>query len=113
MRDLRHCSRKTGAVKLDAAGKPLAKVVVDLHFFLDRNAAQIHKEVHRANFVETDADGRFQFDNVIPGPKFMLWLAQGKRQLEEVIEIGPRSVAAGAVLDIGEVKLKPKTENES
>lgn len=94
---------------LDEDGKPLAKVVVDL-YFLDRPASEIHKEIHRANLVETDADGRFQIENVIPGPKFSLWFKQGVRFFEPLVQLDDSSVQAGAALNVGEIKLKPKAE---
>jgi RNA polymerase sigma factor (sigma-70 family) len=87
--------------------KPLAKVAVELHFH-DGTANAIHQFIHHANSFETDAEGRFQIDNVIAGPKFSLSLTQGKRRLEPVIQMEPRPVEPGAVLDFGEIKLKPR-----
>ena len=58
--------------------------------------------------METDAEGKFLLDKVIPGPKFSLWFTHGQRRLEPVTKMEPRSVAAGAVLDFGESKLKPR-----
>jgi RNA polymerase sigma factor (sigma-70 family) len=90
-------------------GKPLVGVVVNLHF-PERTAAQIHDHIHRAKLVETDSAGAFQIDEVIPGPKFSLWFKQGVRFFEPFVQMDDSSVQAGATLDVGEIKLKPKSE---
>ena len=94
---------------LDEGGRPMARVVVDL-LFPDRTAAEIHGEIYRATVVETDADGRFEFNSVIPDLKFSLWWTQGKRRFEPVTKIERLSVEAGAVLDFGDIKLKLRAE---
>src|SRR5262249_51336378 len=57
---------------VDADGKPLAGVAVQL-YHRERTAEEMHAHVHRARPVRTDAGGRFQIDEVIPGVKFSLW----------------------------------------
>src|SRR6202041_3027029 len=66
-------------------GNPLAKAVIEIHF-VERTAEEMHEKIHQGTYVETEADGRFEFSNVIPGAKLSLQLAQGQRRLGSVMQ---------------------------
>jgi hypothetical protein len=90
-------------------GKPLAGVAVSL-YHRERTATEIHNQVHRAKGVETDADGKFQIDEVIPGARFALSFGQGKGVYDAVTKPGDRVVKPGEAIDAGEIILKPKSQ---
>jgi hypothetical protein len=93
-------------------GKPLAGIVINLHF-PERTAAEMHDQIHRAKLVETDIDGKFQMDEIIPGQSFSLWFNRGAQSFEPLTKFEKRTVHAGATLDLGEVKMKRKGEQEN
>jgi hypothetical protein len=106
---------RPGAMKgrlLGEDGKALVGIVVNLHF-PERTAAEIHDHIHRAKIVETDSNGAFQIDEVIPGPKFLLWFESGTRTFEPLRKLDDNSVQAGGTLDLGDVKLKRKAAEEN
>jgi RNA polymerase sigma factor (sigma-70 family) len=92
--------------------KPLAGIAVNLHF-PERTAAEIHDHIHSVKLVETDAEGRFQVSEVIPALKFSIWFGRGSQIFEPMMNLEERSVQAGRTLDLGDVKVKLKTEQEN
>jgi len=101
----------TGTIRgrlLDADGKPLAGVVVDVRY---RNGAaqEIHQIVHAAKQAVTDASGAFSLDELIPELKFALSFQRGKQrfQREEKADEATMHVKPGECRDLGAIKLKP------
>lgn len=93
---------------LDADGKPLAGVVVDVRY-RQRAAEGIHNVIHRAKQIVTDANGGFRLDELIPGQKFALSFRQGKRNFERQAKAGEAThieVKLGECRDLGEVRVK-------
>jgi RNA polymerase sigma factor (sigma-70 family) len=104
-----------GAVKgrlVGEDGNALVGVVVNI-YFRERQAEEMHLHIHRAKLVETDADGKFQIDEVIPGLKLKWQFKRGTRTFEPLMKVDGRSVQAGAVLDVGEVELKLQTKESN
>jgi hypothetical protein len=87
-------------------GKPLAGVTVQLRH-RDRRAAAVHTHVHRARPVETDAEGKFRIDDVIPGAEFELAFTRGKVRFEPDGKSESRTAEPGKVTDAGALRLKP------
>jgi RNA polymerase sigma factor (sigma-70 family) len=97
-----------GAVKgrlVDEEGRPRAGVTVQLHH-RERTAEEIHDHAHRSRAVETDSDGRFRIDEVVPGVKFFLRLRKGKQTLDPAAKLADASVAPGKLDDLGDIKVK-------
>jgi hypothetical protein len=90
-------------------GKPLVGVAVNL-YFRQGTATRIHDYIHQTKLVETDAEGNFQIDDLVPGQKFTLLFRRGVRTAVVGFD---DSVQVGAVLDLGEIKLNLKTEQDS
>jgi RNA polymerase sigma factor (sigma-70 family) len=86
-------------------GKPLAGVTVSV-YHRERPAEEVNEFVHRANLVQTDADGKFRIDQVLTAVKLTLGYARGRRTFEAVSKQKERSVRPGKVLDLGEIKMK-------
>jgi hypothetical protein len=104
-----------GAIKgrlLDADGKPLAGVAVDVHY-PDHEAKKIHENVHKAKLAVTDATGVFALDELIPQQKFELTFRRGKQQFKretkpaEAVQVKP-----GECRDLGALKLKPEARGK-
>jgi hypothetical protein len=104
-----------GAVKgrlVGEDGTPLAGVAVSLHHPA-RRLTELHDHVHRSRPVETDANGEFRIDDIIPGRKFRLLFNRGKTSFELVTKpAADRTAEPGKTTDAGELKLKPKTAPE-
>ncbi len=92
---------------LDADGKPLPGVVIDVHY-RQRVASEIHKEVYRAKQIVTDAKGAFLFEDLIPEQKFELSFHRGKRKFERTPKLvnSAIEVKAGECRDLGAIKVK-------
>jgi RNA polymerase sigma factor (sigma-70 family) len=102
-----------GAVKgrlIGEDGKPLAGVAVRL-YHRERVAEEMHAHIHRASLVETDADGRFRIDGVVPGVPFYLALSRGQQSFEPAAKLADPQVQPGKRLDLGDVKVKPKRQS--
>jgi len=93
-------------------GKPLVGVVINL-YFSDRTGGAIQRHIYLAKLIETNADGKFQMDEIIPGQNISLTFSRGKQTFEPLTKFENRSVQAGATLDLGEVKMKRKVEQEN
>ncbi len=93
----------------DPSGKPLSQAVVSIAY-LERTAAKMHDHLFADDPIQSDADGNFKFTEVVPGQKFLLKFRRGNSSFEPLTAPGARSVAAGAALDLGDVKLKLQGE---
>jgi hypothetical protein len=106
----------TGTIRgrlLDADGKPLAGVVVDVRY-RDRQAEAIHKVVHEAKRAVTDATGAFTLDELIPELKFELWFHRGKQRFESISKPAEATIQVkpGACCDVGAIALKLAPEKK-
>src|SRR5262249_11847037 len=90
-------------------GKPLSGVTVRL-YHRDRVAEEIHDYAHRAVLVETDADGNFRIDDVVPGLKFNLSFRRGKQSFEPAGKLEDLTAEPGKPTDAGTIKLKPRPD---
>ena len=93
-------------------GTPLMNIAINVHF-PERAVAEMHDHIHRAKLIETDSDGKFQMDEIVPGQNFSLTFSRGAQTFQPLTKIEGRSVQAGATLDLGEVKMKRKVEQEN
>jgi RNA polymerase sigma factor (sigma-70 family) len=95
---------------VDADGKPLAGVMVDLKY-RDREAVEVHQMVHHARLVVTDASGAFAINDVIPGLAFELTFGQGRQKYEREAKADDptASVKPGQSRNLGPIRLKAKT----
>ena len=73
----------------------------------------MHGHIQRARLIETDSDGKFQMDEIIPGQKFSVALTRGAQTFEPLVKIADRPVQPGATLDLGDVRVKRKTEQDN
>jgi hypothetical protein len=94
---------------VDADGKPLADVVVDLNY-RDREAAELHHNVaYKDKQVATDAAGNFALDTVLPGLKFEVTFHRGKRTFHAAAKPADPTVMlrSGETRDLGAIELRP------
>jgi RNA polymerase sigma factor (sigma-70 family) len=106
-----------GSIKgqlLDADGKPLAQVAVDLRY-RDPEGEEIQNIIQESKQIVTDANGAFAFDAVLPELKFDLSFRRGKRKSKrEVKSVDPAYlVKPGECRDLGPIKLRLAPEKES
>jgi hypothetical protein len=96
-----------------ADGKPLAGVVVHVHYRV-RVAEEVHGVIYEARQVVTDANGAFTLDDLIPEMKFSLSFRRGKRGFEREPKPADATaqVKAGDCRDLGEIRLKLVPERE-
>ncbi len=100
----------TGAIMgrlLDADGKPLAAVVVDVRY-RDPNVDYIHEDSHEGKEFVTDAHGAFALEDVIPEWKFEFTFRRGKHRFERAAKAADPTmqVKPGERRDVGAIKLK-------
>ena len=93
-------------------GKPWAGVIVSLSFS-EGTAEEMHRHIQRAKLIETDSDGKFQIDEIIPGKKFSVAFTRGAQTFEPLVNSADGSVQPGATLDLGDVRLKRKSEQDN
>jgi 5-hydroxyisourate hydrolase-like protein (transthyretin family) len=86
-------------------GRPLAGVAVRL-YHRERQAEEVHAHVHRSSPIETDADGKFRIEEVVPGVKLGLWFSRARRDYEPVKKGEDRAAEPGKTLELGDVKVK-------
>jgi hypothetical protein len=103
-----------GAIKgrlLDANGKPLSGVIVDLHY-RENQAEEIHDHIHEGKQIITDANGAFTFDELLPEAKFELSFRRDKQKFEPIMKPADPAVQVkpGECRDVGVIKLKPAVE---
>jgi RNA polymerase sigma factor (sigma-70 family) len=94
---------------VNPAGQPLANVRVQISY-LDRAVEEIDHVWHatRHRTFETDAEGRFEFDGVVPGAPLLIYGRRGRTYLAPPKR--DRSVAftakSGEAIDLGTIMLK-------
>ena len=97
-----------GSVKgrlVDAGGKPMAGVTV-YHALRHVGARELDERVvHGMARVETDAEGNFRIENIVPGIKVGLLFARGEQVLEPVMKSADFTTESGKTNDLGELKL--------
>jgi RNA polymerase sigma factor (sigma-70 family) len=108
---LRAGGRLTGRL-VNADGRPLAGVRVDVHY-LEREAAEVHEHVHRANQALTDDRGRFVLDELVPGTEFRLTYWQGRQESGSARHPAKKAlrVKAGETLNLSELKVQSAVED--
>jgi RNA polymerase sigma factor (sigma-70 family) len=100
-----------GSVKgqlIGTDGKPMAGVAISLHHRV-RPVDEVHEYVHRARPVETDVEGKFHIDDIVPGIKFELSFSRGNQQFE-LTTAANLTAEPGKAIDAGELKPKPKAQ---
>jgi RNA polymerase sigma factor (sigma-70 family) len=103
---LRPGGRVTGRA-VDAGGQPLAGITVQLRH-LSREASGVFDLLHFArSSVQTDANGTFRIDAIVPGYGFKLVFYQGRKRLDPAFDKLPTHTIDkhGATLELGELKL--------
>jgi hypothetical protein len=96
---------------LDAEGKPLAGMVVDVHY-QQKATSEIHKIVPKAKQVVTDATGAFTLADLIPEQKFVLSFSHGKRKFERRTKPTDAMILVkpGECRNLGAIELRPIPE---
>ncbi|HEV3385749.1 MAG TPA: carboxypeptidase-like regulatory domain-containing protein [Gemmata sp.] len=92
-------------------GKPMAGVAIRLYHRV-RTVDEVHDYVHELRVIETDAEGKFRIDDVVPGVKFSLTFSRGMQQFELATKATDLKAEPGKSIDAGELKLKPKAQQE-
>jgi RNA polymerase sigma factor (sigma-70 family) len=105
-----------GSIKgrvLDASGKPLAGIEVDLRY-RDSEADEIERAIHEGKQIATDAAGTFTLDMLLPEMKFELSFRRGRRPFQQERNSAGMAlqVKPGECRDLGAIQLKlvPETE---
>jgi protocatechuate 3,4-dioxygenase beta subunit len=88
-------------------GKPLAGVPVS-GWHQERTA----QEARQGKPAETDSDGRFRLDGIVPGVPFNLTFGRGRNEFGAVGKLKAVTAEAGKTADAGEVKVRPKPDSE-
>ena len=91
----------------DSDGQPLAGVEVRASF-ANGTVQELGRQLKQGRaVVRTDKDGRFRLEGGIADLKFGLGLTQGRTYLVGAPRLGPRQVASGKMLDLGDIRVKP------
>jgi hypothetical protein len=103
-----------GSVKgrlLDANGKPLAGIVVDPHY-RDETPRRIDSIIHEARPTESDANGAFTLDSLIPELPFEPTFRRGRGNFERIVKSSESAIQVkpGTCHDLESIKLKPVPE---
>jgi protocatechuate 3,4-dioxygenase beta subunit len=96
----------TGRV-VDMDGQAL--VGAEVGFSYQYNAARVLARYieTRSKPVQTDKDGRFRLEGVIPDSSFLLELSKGRTRLIGEPRMGHKQVASGKLLDLGDLRVRP------
>jgi RNA polymerase sigma factor (sigma-70 family) len=96
---------------LDADGKPMAGVIVDLRY-RQRDVATMHRCIHDSTTIVTDAGGAFTHECVIPGFEMELSFRRGKRRFERTAKPMEATiqVKSGETRELGAIQLKEAGE---
>jgi RNA polymerase sigma factor (sigma-70 family) len=94
---------------LDADGKPVAGVMIDVHY-RDREASAIHEIIDKAKQAVTDANGAFTLEELLPELKLELIFHQGQRRFEREPKPakGTIQMKPGECRDLGTIRTKPQ-----
>lgn len=98
---------------VDEDGKPAAGVTVKLYFDR-REVAEIYSGLNENRKAVTDADGKFEFDELLPGYEFRFLFSRGRKQYgpeyqkAPVFQIGKH----GEVKNLDDLKLGPAKDEE-
>jgi hypothetical protein len=106
-----------GAIKgrlLDSDGKPLAGAALTVHY-RESEAVKMHRDIHEAKQIVTDAAGAFTIDELIPDLTFELSVQHGKRRFEREIKSAGSAIQVkpGECRDLGAIQLKPISQKAS
>jgi RNA polymerase sigma factor (sigma-70 family) len=88
---------------VDENGRPVAGIQVHL-YHLERTAEEIFNLAHKTKLIETDAEGKFTIEEVIPEVKFSFYFTRGKK-IYRPAKKEFDAVATGKVSDVGDVKI--------
>jgi hypothetical protein len=104
--------KPAGAIKgrlLDADGKPLAGVRVDPRYH-HRDADSMHRATYSEKQVETDANGGFTLDEMLPGFAFDLSFRRGTQRFEREAKPAEATIQVkpGESRDLGDIRTKPQ-----
>ncbi|HEX7378045.1 MAG TPA: M56 family metallopeptidase [Pirellulales bacterium] len=93
---------------VDADGEPLANAIVQITY-QRRTAAELFWSTNQAQPpLETDADGRFRVENILPGERLAITFRyDGKFFAAPRITDEKHQLAPGEKLDLGEFKAQP------
>jgi uncharacterized GH25 family protein len=101
--------RPAGAIVgrlLDDEGEPISGVQIETRFRdLDAQGLLLHLSNKRKP-VRTAKDGRFRLEGVIPDVDAAALQTWGRKNIETVPWTNPKRVAAGQVLDVGDVRAR-------
>jgi hypothetical protein len=90
-------------------GKPLAGVAVNFSLGFS-TSNQFHAFIHRAQPIETDAEGRFRIDDILPGVEIGLVFSRGKQQFEWATKAAKLRTESRKTTDAGKLELKLKPQ---
>jgi len=96
---------------LDRDGQPLAGAFVDLIPLVTPGTARaLYQQLAQYRPpIRTDKDGRFRLEGIVPDMQFMLSIYRGRTDFDGEPPIGMRQVKPGQTLDLGVVKVKPRS----
>ncbi len=94
---------------LDADGKPLAGVRVDSRYH-HLDADTMRRAIYMDKQIETDANGNFTLDEVLPGFMFDLSFRRGRLRFEREAKLGESAIQVkpGECRDLGDIRVKPQ-----
>lgn len=102
--------KPTGSVTgrlLDMDGQPLAGINIT-PFGEQNTTRELYRQLSpRSELPQTDKEGRFRVDGLVPDVQFSLNLHKGRTYYIGEPRIGLRQVESGKTLDLGEVRIKP------
>jgi len=91
---------------MDTDGRPVVGVAVNLQF-PSGPGSSLYREIKQGRPLgETDKEGAFRIDGVIPGVKFSLSLTKGQQYYLGEPKIGQKQVESGKTLELGTLTVK-------
>jgi hypothetical protein len=99
----------TGRV-VDANGKPIPELKIRL-VFTHREVSEIYRQMYGDSPIESDRDGRFQFNSIVPNQRFCFLFQQGKKAIYENALLHQID-KHGQKLEVGDVKVLPRPTDE-
>ena len=96
---------------VDSDGRPIAGVAVNLQFVGSGN--DLYRDLKAGRpMAETDKDGSFRIDGVVPGTKFGLSLTKAQQYFLAEPKIGQKQVESGKTLELATLTVKGKRFGE-